>query len=187
MILCSGIAKPNEHISGLFLRPLIIAGQSTISVLFQSRRKAGITSLHGCGPPGFPQLAWSLKPLRCLQSAFGVRLLYSARQPPPPTAVFLQATNRHSPGSCPAKFCLTLDSSQGFGCVLAEYKRPAPKEWRKTAKRFKAPNRLREARRAAAMEPGQTRTPAANGTEQNKPIFRLKKGRGINPPFFKQR
>jgi hypothetical protein len=57
-------------------------------------------------------------------------------------------------------FHCMLDIRQGFGCILAEYKRPAPKEWRETAKRFKAPNRLREARRAADMEPGYARIPA---------------------------
>ena len=66
-----------------------------------------------------------------------------------------------------------LSVRQGFGCVLAEYKRPALRERRETAKRFKAPNRPREARRAAAMEPGHTRTPADNGTEM-KPVTRKK-------------
>jgi hypothetical protein len=42
----------------------------------------GVTLLHGRGPPGFPQLDWSLKALRCLQSAFGAGLYTSASQPP---------------------------------------------------------------------------------------------------------
>ena len=37
-----------------------------------------------------------------------------------------------------------LSVRQGFGCVLAEYKRPALRERRETAKRFKAPNRPRK-------------------------------------------
>ena len=50
-------------------------------------RRPGMSWLHGCAPPGCPQLAWSLKALRCLQSAFGVRLLCSARTHPNPDLI----------------------------------------------------------------------------------------------------
>jgi len=43
----------------------------------------GVALLHGCGPPGFPQLACSFKALRYLQSAFGASLYTCARHPPP--------------------------------------------------------------------------------------------------------
>ena len=77
---------------------------------------------------------------------------------PPPWTVRSCEENEHS--NCP-KYCFcTREIRQGSGCVLAEYQRPAPRKWRETAKRFKVPDRLRVARRAAAMEPGHTRIPA---------------------------
>jgi len=47
---------------------------------------------------------------------------------------------------------------EGGGC-LAERKRRTPMEWSETAKRCKARDRLREARRAAAVERGNLRSP----------------------------
>jgi hypothetical protein len=50
-----------------------------------------------------------------------------------------------------------LDFSPCVGYGFAEHKSRAPKEWRETAKRFKARNRLRAARRAADVEQSHTR------------------------------
>ena len=57
---------------------------------------------------------------------------------------------------------IELAAAGGGGC-LAERKRRTPKERRETAKRFKVPDRLREARRAAAVERGNPPPSAAIG------------------------
>ena len=107
---------------------------------------------------------------------FGVRLLCSARQPPPSTAdssryrgellctYFPSCFSALDMKQIPPKFSYMLDARQGSGYVLVECKRPAPKEWSKTAKRFKACDRLRAPQRGAAMEPGHARIAAGHGT-----------------------
>ena len=118
----------------------------------------------------------ALKRFAVLLHSFGVRLLRSARQPPPPTADS-STYKRHLHRKYLPILPTTLDRNQtrrerflhthgprrGFGYVLAERKRRTPKEWRETCAAFWAPDRLRAARRAAAVEPGHTRTPADNG------------------------
>ena len=117
----------------------------------------------------------ALKRFAVLLHSFGVRLLCSARQPPPSTAdssryrgellctYFPSCFSALDMKQIPPKFSYMLDARQGSGYVLVECKRPAPKEWSKTAKRFKACDRLRAPQRGAAMEPGHARIAAGHG------------------------
>ena len=100
------------------------------------------TILRCAGPAETPTLVCSAKR----------GLIFSRRSPQPrPTIELLlkvPVATRYRP-------CV----GDGF----AEHKRRAPKEWRETAKRFKARNRLRVARRAAAVEQSHPRCRVVNG------------------------
>ena len=146
-------------------------------------RSPGMSWLHGRAPPGCPQSVGSLKALRCLPPLLR-RWPFTFRQDIPGSLPDIEHVNKTAQVmAMPLDlYRLNLLRWRAGGC-LAERKRRTPREWSETAKRFKARDRLREARRAAAvergnprppprmepdnvesMEPGHTRIPADDGT-----------------------
>jgi hypothetical protein len=118
------------------------------------RQRPGYVLAPWPRPSGLPSVGW--EPWKAVsRHSFGAGLLYSARTYPDPCRQIERVAKPFQPEGL---FYLqpALSAAEGGG-YLAEHKRRTPKEWSKTAKRFKACDRLRAARRAAAVQRGNPR------------------------------